>query len=78
MIAATPKDDEIVACLLGYASVATYVVKNKLRDKYKGIKTASVLRRLKKLEAAGHVRRAAGLGMTHIYWEITPLSEQRA
>lgn len=75
-LAARPTDPEIVACLLGgYPSLPTYVVKNKLRDKYRDVKTPFVLRRLKMLEKAGHVVRVAGYSTVHFSWTIAAPKE---
>jgi hypothetical protein len=72
-----PKDEEIVACLLGgYPSLPTYVVKNKLREKYRAVKTPFVLRRLKALEKAGHVLRVPGYSTVHHSWTIAPPKDQ--
>lgn len=52
-----PTDEEIVRVLEEHGRCMTYVVTNWLRDKYRTLKTAYVLRRLKKLEFDGKVKR---------------------
>ncbi|WP_233459286.1 hypothetical protein [Citrobacter sedlakii] len=52
-----PTDEEIVQVLRDHGNCMTYVVTHWLQDNYRGIKTAYVLRRLKKLEGEGKVRR---------------------
>lgn len=49
----------------------TYVVTNWLRDKYRTLKTAYVLRRLKKLEFDGKVKRVNSSYIRQICWEAT-------
>lgn len=65
----TPTDNEILEVLRDHGRCMTYVVTNWLHYNYRGIKTAYVLRRLKKLEAAGKVHRVKSVYKTQICWE---------
>lgn len=64
-----PTDEEIIHVLRDHGNCMTYVVTHWLRDKYNGIKTAYVLRRLKKLEALGAVKRVKSSYAVQICWE---------
>ncbi|MCY3415849.1 hypothetical protein KIN67_03595 [Citrobacter freundii] len=64
-----PTDEEIIQVLRDHGNCMTYVVTHWLRDKYKGAKTAYVLRRLKKLEALGAVKRVKSSYAVQICWE---------
>ncbi|HGU6443188.1 TPA: hypothetical protein ACNABU_003883 [Citrobacter amalonaticus] len=64
-----PTDEEIVQVLRDHGNCMTYVVTHWLQDKYRGIKTSYVLRRLKKLELAGVVRRTNSTYKVQICWE---------
>lgn len=67
-----PTDAEILSAMTkwGYSKSMTYVVANVLRmDGFRELKTAFVLRRLKKLEASGQVKRVKSVYATHICWE---------
>lgn len=64
-----PTDEEIIQVLRDHGNCMTYVVTHWLRDKYKGTKTAYVLRRLKKLEALGAVKRVESSYAVQICWE---------
>ncbi|QLZ42322.1 MULTISPECIES: hypothetical protein [Citrobacter] len=64
-----PTDEEIIQVLRDHGNCMTYVVAHWLRDKYKGTKTAYVLRRLKKLEALGAVKRVKSSYAVQICWE---------
>lgn len=64
-----PTDEEIIQVLLDHGNCMTYVVTHWLRDKYKGTKTAYVLRHLKKLEGEGKVRRVKSSYAVQICWE---------
>ncbi|WP_289480248.1 hypothetical protein [Escherichia coli] len=69
-----PTDEEIVRVLEEHGRCMTYVVTNWLRDKYRTLKMAYVLRRLKKLEFDGKVKRVNSSYIRQICWEAT--SEQ--
>lgn len=62
-------DEEIIQVLRDHGSCMTYVVTHWLHDNYRGIKTAYVLRRLKKLEANGMVKRVKSSYAVQICWE---------
>lgn len=62
-------DEEIIQVLRDHGNCMTYVVTHWLRDKYKGIKTSYVLRRLKNLEALGAVKRVKSSYAVQICWE---------
>ncbi|UQQ24118.1 hypothetical protein [Citrobacter freundii] len=64
-----PTDEEIIQVLRDHGNCMTYVVTHWLRDKYKVTKTAYVLRRLKKLEALGAVKRVKSSYAVQICWE---------
>lgn len=64
-----PTDEEIIHVLRDHGNCMTYVVTHWLRDKYNGIKTAYVLRRLKNLEALGAVKRVKSSYAVQICWE---------
>ncbi|HBE6453045.1 hypothetical protein RQL81_19300 [Citrobacter braakii] len=64
-----PTDEEIIQVLRDHGNCMTYVVTHWLRGKYKGTKTAYVLRRLKKLEALGAVKRVKSSYAVQICWE---------
>ena len=64
-----PTDEEIIQVLTWHGRCMTYVVTNWLRDNYRPLDTAYVLRRLKKLEAAGKVQRVKSVYKTQICWE---------
>lgn len=65
-----PTDEEIIAILTGRHIVATYVVRNWLKDKYKGITTPQVLRKLKRMEAEGKVTRNTSFYKQQYCWVI--------
>ncbi|WP_213758432.1 hypothetical protein [Citrobacter freundii] len=65
-----PTDEEIIQVLRDHGNCMTYVVTNWLRDNYKGIKTNYVLRRLKKLEVEGKVKRVKSSYAVQICWEV--------
>lgn len=65
----TPTDSEIIEVLREHGRCMTYVVTNWLRDNHRSLKTASVLCRLKRLEAAGKVQRVKSVYKTQICWE---------
>lgn len=54
-IVTPPYEGDISAVLPRSFGMNTYVVKNKLRLKFKGLKTSSVLYRLRKMEKQGLV-----------------------
>ncbi|MFV3023575.1 hypothetical protein ACNI4H_03130 [Klebsiella aerogenes] len=64
-----PTDEEIILVLNEHGRCMTYVVTNWLRDKYRTLDTAYVLRRLKKLESVGKVQRVKSVYKTQICWE---------
>lgn len=64
-----PTDEEIIQVLRDHGNCMTYVVTHWLQDNYRGIKTAYVLRRLKKLEALGAVKRVKSSYAVQICWE---------
>ena len=66
-----PTDEEIIQALTAHGRCMTYVVTNILRRKYWTLDTAYILRRLKKLEAAGKVRRVRSSYAVQICWEAT-------
>ncbi|HEE0039865.1 TPA: Lrp/AsnC family transcriptional regulator [Citrobacter freundii] len=66
-----PTDEEIIQVLRDHGNCMTYVVTHWLRDKYKVTKTAYVLRRLKKLEALGVVKRVKSSYAVQICWEAS-------
>lgn len=66
-----PTDEEIIKVLTDHGRCMTYVVTNWLRDKYWTLDTAYVLRRLKKLEISGKVRRVKSVYKTQICWDVT-------
>lgn len=63
-----PTDEEIIQVLSGHGQCMTYVVACLLRRKHKSTNTAYALRRLKKLEAIGVVRRMKSSYKTQICW----------
>lgn len=63
-------DEEIIEILEGHGRCMTCVVANILRRVYFPIDTAYVLRRLKKLEAAGKVQRVKSSYAVQICWSI--------
>ena len=64
-----PTDEQIIQVLADYGNCMTYFVTNVLRRKYWPLDTAYILRRLKKLEAAGKVRRVKSNYAVQICWE---------
>jgi len=64
-----PTDEEIIQALTGHGRCMTYVVTNILRRKYWPLDTAYILRRLKRLEEAGKVRRVRSSYAVQICWE---------
>ncbi|MFS7629679.1 hypothetical protein ACJ8BK_29435 [Klebsiella pneumoniae] len=64
-----PTDDEILQILREHNWCMTYVVAYWLRQKHKKINTPYVLRRLKKMEAAGSVKRVKSFYKRQIRWE---------
>lgn len=64
-----PTDEEIIQVLREHGNCMTYVVTHWLHDSYRGIKTAYVLRRLKKLEVLGAVKRVKSSYSVQICWE---------
>ena len=67
-----PTDEEIIKAVKSFGWPRTAVVRNILSSTYKGIKTHYVLRRLKKLEADGKVKRVPrgkAIYQKQIQWE---------
>lgn len=64
-----PTDEEIIQALTAHGRCMTYVVTNILRRKYWPLDTAYILRRLKKLEVEGKVRRVKSSYAVQICWE---------
>ncbi|ELP5232506.1 hypothetical protein R1Z32_001381 [Citrobacter freundii] len=64
-----PTDEEIIQVLRDHGNCMTYVVTNWLRDDHRSLQTAYVLRRLKKLEAIGVVKRVKTSYAVQICWE---------
>lgn len=65
-----PTDEEILEILKGRHALATYVVTNWLRSKYKGIETPAVLRQLKRMEAAAKVKRVPTSYARQLSWAV--------
>lgn len=64
-----PTDEEIIAVLKRRGPCMTYVVNYWLRDDHRSLQTAYVLRRLKKLEEIGVVKRVKTNYKVQICWE---------
>lgn len=64
-----PTDEEIIQVLTERGNCMTYFVTNVLRRQFCPLDTAYVLRRLKKLEAAGKVKRVKSAYKTQLCWE---------
>ncbi|MDM3285032.1 hypothetical protein [Citrobacter sp. Cf042] len=64
-----PTDEEIISVLRDHGNCMTYFVTNVLRRKFWPLDTSYVLRRLKKLEAAGKVKRVKSVYKTQLCWE---------
>lgn len=64
-----PTDEEIIAVPKRRGPCMTYVATNWLRDDHRSLQTAYVLRRLKKLEAIGVVKRVKTSYAVQICWE---------
>lgn len=62
-------DEEIIQVLTEHGPCMTYVVAYWLKLKNDSVNTAYTLRRMKKLEEAGKVRRAKSSYKTQICWE---------
>lgn len=68
-----PTDDEIVAAVKYQGNGVTFMIRNTLimnRTLDPRIETPYVLRRLKKLEKAGRVRRRPSCYVVQICWEV--------
>ena len=65
-----PTDEEIIQVLSEHGKCMTYVVTYWLRRKHKSTNTAYALRRLKKLEAIGVVKRMKSSYKTQICWGL--------
>ncbi|EBY0917185.1 TPA: hypothetical protein LUJ02_000547 [Salmonella enterica subsp. enterica] len=64
-----PTDEEIIQVLTERGNCMTYFVTNVLRRQFWPLDTAYVLRRLKKLEEAGKVKRVKSAYKTQLCWE---------
>lgn len=64
-----PTDEEIIQVLAERGNCMTYFVTNVLRRQFWPLDTAYVLRRLKKLESAGKVKRVKSAYKTQLCWE---------
>lgn len=64
-----PTDEEIIQVLTERGNCMTYFVTNVLRRQFWPLDTSYVLRRLKKLEAAGKVKRVKSAYKTQLCWE---------
>lgn len=64
-----PTDEEIIQVLTERGNCMTYFVTNVLRRQFWPLDTAYVLRRLKKLEVAGKVKRVKSAYKTQLCWE---------
>lgn len=64
-----PTDEEIIQVLDECGNCMTYFVTNVLRRQFWPLDTAYVLRRLKKLESAGKVKRVKSAYKTQLCWE---------
>ncbi|PXH05012.1 hypothetical protein DMR07_06145 [Citrobacter freundii] len=64
-----PTDEEIIQVLAERGNCMTYFVTNVLRRQFLPLDTAYVLRRLKKLEASGKVKRVKSVYKTQLCWE---------
>ncbi|EEW5980709.1 hypothetical protein ACEA55_11855 [Escherichia coli] len=65
-----PTDEEIIQVLAERGNCMTYFVTNVLRRQFWPLDTAYVLRRLKKLESAGKVKRVKSAYKTQLCWEV--------
>lgn len=65
-----PTDEEIIQVLSEHGQCMTYAVAYWLRRKHKSTNTAYALRRLKKLEAIGVVKRMKSSYKTQICWGL--------
>lgn len=65
-----PTDEEIIDALDKWGSAMTYVVRNLVCQKHKGLKTTFILRRLKVLEQSGKVERVRSCYKTQICWRV--------
>ncbi|HBC0359019.1 TPA: hypothetical protein I8X99_004744 [Citrobacter farmeri] len=66
-----PTDEEIIQVLTERGNCMTYFVTNVLRRQFWPLDTAYVLRRLKKMEAAGKVKRVKSSYKTQLCWEAS-------
>lgn len=65
-----PTDEEIIQVLAERGNCMTYFVTNVLRRQFWPLDTDYVLRRLKKLESAGKVKRVKSVYKTQLCWEV--------
>lgn len=63
-------DEEIIQVLTEHGPCMTYVVAYWLKRKNDSVNTAYTLRRMKKLEEAGKVRRGKSGYKTQLCWEV--------
>ncbi|ECP8397406.1 hypothetical protein L6M23_003048 [Salmonella enterica subsp. enterica serovar Matopeni] len=66
-----PTDEEIIQVLAERGNCMTYFVTNVLRRQFWPLDTDYVLRRLKKLESAGKVKRVKSAYKTQLCWEAS-------
>ncbi len=76
-----PTDDEILAAMTkwGSSNSMTYVIANILRSEgFRELKTAFVLRRLKKLEVVGQVKRVKSVYAKQLCWTKSAETQEKA
>lgn len=76
-----PTDEEILAAMTkwGHSNSMTYAIANILRSEgFRELKTAFVLRRLKKLEALGKVKRVKSVYATQLCWTKADEAQEKA
>jgi hypothetical protein len=66
----SPTDAEILETIAGMNTPMTYVIRNVLARKYKGLKTPAVRRRLIALERTGVVKRVPSIYERQICWGV--------
>jgi hypothetical protein len=67
-----PTDDEIIAILTGRSMLATYVIRNFLATKHRGISTSKVRSHLRKMEAAEKIVLAPSSNERQLCWTLSP------
>ncbi|MFS7161912.1 hypothetical protein AB6825_22755 [Serratia proteamaculans] len=76
-----PTDQEILSAMTkwGHSNSMTYIIANILRsDGFRELKTSFVLRRLKKLEALGQVKRVKSVYATQLCWTKAAEAQEKA